>query len=389
MKKYWSYSTILQSSSVTHALKEADQIKIWFATARINESLVSQSIKRIATCSRPEICPKTSNGSVVPDWHSSSKFFHRSIKCSSDIVTEGTTAASVKGGEDLRKSVTDFQVPPMRNIGCIARTVCEDIRGQRPIIGPQIGLPIFPFAKRLHLIVTRQFAYLKNQLRCTGGYPLEIQCLSYQFGFLEDIDHKWDEMTTTIRKTATSVRVSEQIKVGHWIREPSISLLDAIHPTHRAHSTIRPADGLENSYSKVERNLCAPPRLGFSKVLEDVFQRIGTNRWSLPCPRYLNRLFQSQEFGCCFGQKAYPTQDWPGIQDACRSGIKSRSDWSKIWTQQPIMTQYWPIAGCQWCIQDAIQNLGWRRCKKWRLADVSGVHAVSFFPDCLIERLEV
>ncbi|GAA47342.1 proteasomal ubiquitin receptor ADRM1, partial [Clonorchis sinensis] len=33
--------------------------------------------------------------------------------------------------------------------------------------------------------------------------------------------------------------------------------------------------------------------------------------------------------------------------------------------------------------------LGWRRCKKWRLIDVIGVHAVSFFPDCLIERLEV
>ncbi|GAA48508.1 hypothetical protein CLF_101693 [Clonorchis sinensis] len=57
--------------------------------------------------------------------------------------------------------------------------------------------------------------------------------------------------------------------------------------------------------------------------------------------------------GCCFGQKAYPTQDWPGIRDACRSGIKPRSDWSKIWTQQPIMTQYWPIAGCRWCIQNA------------------------------------
>ncbi|KAG5441862.1 hypothetical protein CSKR_106308 [Clonorchis sinensis] len=50
--------------------------------------------------------------------------------------------------------------------------------------------------------------------------------------------------------------------------------------------------------------------------------------------------------GCCFSQKAYPTQDWPGIRDACRSGIKPRSDWLKIWTQQPIMTQYWPIAGC-------------------------------------------
>ncbi|KER33180.1 hypothetical protein T265_00878 [Opisthorchis viverrini] len=32
--------------------------------------------------------------------------------------------------------------------------------------------------------------------------------------------------------------------------------------------------------------------------------------------------------------------------------------------------------------------LGWRRCKKWRLIDVSGVCAVSFFPDCLIEWLE-
>ncbi|KER29778.1 hypothetical protein T265_03687 [Opisthorchis viverrini] len=33
--------------------------------------------------------------------------------------------------------------------------------------------------------------------------------------------------------------------------------------------------------------------------------------------------------------------------------------------------------------------LGWRRCKKWRLIDVSGVRAVSFFPDCPVERLEV
>ncbi|GAA55482.1 hypothetical protein CLF_108092 [Clonorchis sinensis] len=57
--------------------------------------------------------------------------------------------------------------------------------------------------------------------------------------------------------------------------------------------------------------------------------------------------------GCCFSQKAYPTQDWPGIRDPCRSGIKPTSDWLKIWTQQPIMTQYWPIAGCQWCIQNA------------------------------------
>ncbi|KER19230.1 hypothetical protein T265_11932 [Opisthorchis viverrini] len=32
--------------------------------------------------------------------------------------------------------------------------------------------------------------------------------------------------------------------------------------------------------------------------------------------------------------------------------------------------------------------LNWRRCKKWRLIDVSGVRAVSFFPDCLIERLK-
>ncbi|GAA55403.1 hypothetical protein CLF_107837 [Clonorchis sinensis] len=61
---------------------------------------------------------------------------------------------------------------------------------------------------------------------------------------------------------------------------------------------------------------------------------------------YVNKLRGG--VGCCFGQKAYPTQDWPGIRDACRSGIKPRSDWSKIWTQQPIMTQYWPIAGCQW-----------------------------------------
>ncbi|KER27452.1 LOW QUALITY PROTEIN: hypothetical protein T265_13787 [Opisthorchis viverrini] len=30
--------------------------------------------------------------------------------------------------------------------------------------------------------------------------------------------------------------------------------------------------------------------------------------------------------------------------------------------------------------------LGWSRFKKWRLIDVSGIRAVSFFPDCLIER---
>ncbi|KER24754.1 hypothetical protein T265_07643 [Opisthorchis viverrini] len=32
---------------------------------------------------------------------------------------------------------------------------------------------------------------------------------------------------------------------------------------------------------------------------------------------------------------------------------------------------------------------GWRNRKKWRLIDVSGVLAVSFFPNCVIERLEV
>ncbi|GAA52293.1 hypothetical protein CLF_107753 [Clonorchis sinensis] len=60
-----------------------------------------------------------------------------------------------------------------------------------------------------------------------------------------------------------------------------------------------------------------------------------------------------QAIGCCYGRKAYPTQDWPEIQDACRSDIKIRSDWSKVWTQRPIMTQYWPNADCQWCIQNA------------------------------------
>ncbi|KER26554.1 hypothetical protein T265_06198 [Opisthorchis viverrini] len=33
--------------------------------------------------------------------------------------------------------------------------------------------------------------------------------------------------------------------------------------------------------------------------------------------------------------------------------------------------------------------LGWSCCKKWALINVSGVRTVSFFPDCLIERLEV
>ncbi|KER20731.1 hypothetical protein T265_10784 [Opisthorchis viverrini] len=47
---------------------------------------------------------------------------------------------------------------------------------------------------------------------------------------------------------------------------------------------------------------------------------------------------------CCSGREACPAQDWPIVQDACRFGIKPRSDWSKVWTQEPIMTQYWPNA---------------------------------------------
>ncbi|KER23921.1 hypothetical protein T265_14524, partial [Opisthorchis viverrini] len=38
---------------------------------------------------------------------------------------------------------------------------------------------------------------------------------------------------------------------------------------------------------------------------------------------------------CRYGLEVYPAQDW----DTCRSGIKLRSDWSKVWTQQPIMTR--------------------------------------------------
>ncbi|GAA47256.1 hypothetical protein CLF_100137 [Clonorchis sinensis] len=57
--------------------------------------------------------------------------------------------------------------------------------------------------------------------------------------------------------------------------------------------------------------------------------------------------------GCCYGRKSYPTQDWPEIKDACRSGIKPGSDWSKVRSQHPIMTQYWPNVGCQCCIQNA------------------------------------
>ncbi|KER28361.1 LOW QUALITY PROTEIN: hypothetical protein T265_13607 [Opisthorchis viverrini] len=53
-------------------------------------------------------------------------------------------------------------------------------------------------------------------------------------------------------------------------------------------------------------------------------------------------------FRRCYGREAWPARGWPKIRDACRSGIKRRSDWSTIWTQQPIMTQYWPNAGCQW-----------------------------------------
>ncbi|GAA48740.1 hypothetical protein CLF_101976 [Clonorchis sinensis] len=65
-------------------------------------------------------------------------------------------------------------------------------------------------------------------------------------------------------------------------------------------------------------------------------------------------LFQTAApVGCCYGRKAYPTQDRSEIRYACRSGIKSRSDWSKVWTQQPIMAQYWPNAGCQCPIQNA------------------------------------
>ncbi|KER26523.1 hypothetical protein T265_06243 [Opisthorchis viverrini] len=39
--------------------------------------------------------------------------------------------------------------------------------------------------------------------------------------------------------------------------------------------------------------------------------------------------------------------------------------------------------------QNGVLNGLVRCCKKWRLIDVSGVRAVNFFPDCLIERLEV
>ncbi|KAG5446833.1 hypothetical protein CSKR_203622 [Clonorchis sinensis] len=53
------------------------------------------------------------------------------------------------------------------------------------------------------------------------------------------------------------------------------------------------------------------------------------------------------------GRKAYLTQDLQEIWDACRSGIKPSSDWSKVFTQQPIMTQCWPNAHCQWRIQNA------------------------------------
>ncbi|GAA48848.1 hypothetical protein CLF_102111 [Clonorchis sinensis] len=43
---------------------------------------------------------------------------------------------------------------------------------------------------------------------------------------------------------------------------------------------------------------------------------------------------------CCYGREAYPAQSFPKVRDGCRFGIKPRSDWSKVWTQHPIMTQY-------------------------------------------------
>ncbi|GAA53773.1 hypothetical protein CLF_111077 [Clonorchis sinensis] len=41
-----------------------------------------------------------------------------------------------------------------------------------------------------------------------------------------------------------------------------------------------------------------------------------------------------------------------------------------------------------WLESDGVSVIVTRRCKKWRLIDVNGVHVVNFFPDCMIGRLE-
>ncbi|KER23354.1 hypothetical protein T265_14659, partial [Opisthorchis viverrini] len=64
----------------------------------------------------------------------------------------------------------------------------------------------------------------------------------------------------------------------------------------------------------------------------------------------------------CYGREVHPTRDWPRIRDACRFRVKRSSDWSNVWTQHPIMTQYWLNTGCQWRIQKASEFPG-RYCR--------------------------
>ncbi|KER28590.1 hypothetical protein T265_04633 [Opisthorchis viverrini] len=57
---------------------------------------------------------------------------------------------------------------------------------------------------------------------------------------------------------------------------------------------------------------------------------------------------------CCYVREAHPTQEWPkSPRVTCLFGIKPRSDWPKVRTQQPITTHYAPNGVCQWRIQNA------------------------------------
>ncbi|GAA56396.1 hypothetical protein CLF_110807 [Clonorchis sinensis] len=71
------------------------------------------------------------------------------------------------------------------------------------------------------------------------------------------------------------------------------------------------------------------------------------------------------------------------IRDQNGSLICNKAERLDRWAQYFEQQFSWPPATSN------PESWHWRRCKKWRLIVVSGVHAVSFFPDCLIERLEL
>ncbi|KAG5445401.1 hypothetical protein CSKR_104666 [Clonorchis sinensis] len=54
---------------------------------------------------------------------------------------------------------------------------------------------------------------------------------------------------------------------------------------------------------------------------------------------------------CCYGQESYSTRDWLEDLDTERSSIQARSDWPKMWAQQPIVTQYPPKAALRSRVQ--------------------------------------